>query len=123
MADVDVDTSGPVFSPGVVHRVMEAGARGVENEVAEEGVELIRRNLDGVLRRQTGRYRSSVQASGNEINDGGIVYGPWLEGLGSRNRTTRFKGYFTFRRTTQQIEDASGGIGERALAPYVGRLD
>lgn len=36
------------------------------------------------------------------ITDSGIVYGAWLEGVGSRNfPKTRFKGYSIFRRVTQ----------------------
>jgi len=40
-----------------------------------------------------------------EVHDSGIVYGPWLEGVGSRNYpVTRFKGYSTFRKVRQEIE-------------------
>lgn len=40
-----------------------------------------------------------------QVTDSGIVYGPWLEGVGSRNYpVTRFKGYHTFRKVTQEIE-------------------
>jgi hypothetical protein len=40
-----------------------------------------------------------------EVHDSDIIYGPWLEGVGSRNYpTTRFRGYSTFRKVAQQIE-------------------
>ncbi len=40
-----------------------------------------------------------------EVHDSDIVYGPWLEGVGSRNfPVTRFKGYSTFRKVAQQID-------------------
>lgn len=40
------------------------------------------------------------------ITDSGIVYGPWLEGVGSRNfPKTRFKGYAIFRRTTKDVDN------------------
>ena len=42
--------------------------------------------------------------SGWAVHDSGIVYGPWLEGVSSRNLTTKFKGYHTFRKVAQQIE-------------------
>lgn len=46
-------------------------------------------------------------------------YGPWLEGTGSRNETTRFKGYHAFRQAGQDLDrDAAGMVGE-ALTPYV----
>lgn len=37
------------------------------------------------------------------VNDRDVIYGPWLEGVGSRNRTTRFKGYFSFRRAADNL--------------------
>lgn len=46
----------------------------------------------------SGRYRS-----GYSVHDSGIVYGPWLEGVGSRNLTSRFKGYHTFRKVRDEI--------------------
>jgi len=39
-----------------------------------------------------------------KISDNGVIYGPWLEGVGSRNATTRFKGYANYRRNVQQIQ-------------------
>jgi hypothetical protein len=56
-----------------------------------------------------------VQAHGSVVQDGGVIYGPWLEGVGSRNRTTRFKGYFTFRRTTAQLNVRATPIAEELL--------
>lgn len=38
------------------------------------------------------------------VYDSGIVYGPWLEGVSSRNARTRFKGYAMFRNATQDID-------------------
>jgi hypothetical protein len=36
------------------------------------------------------------------VTDRGVVYGPWLEGTSSRNRTTRFRGYSSLRRARQR---------------------
>ena len=56
----------------------------------------------------TGNYRRNVNGIVRDLNglitDGGVVYGPWLEGVGSRNASTRFKGYAAFRRTGQWLE-------------------
>lgn len=51
-------------------------------------------------------------------HDAGIVYGPWLEGTGSRNRTTKFKGYKSMREATQQLGQKIPNV----LAPYVEQL-
>ena len=56
----------------------------------------------------TGHYRRSIHAVASHlhgiITDSGVVYGPWLEGVSSRNATTRFKGYSSFRRVGQTLE-------------------
>jgi len=56
----------------------------------------------------TGNYRRNVSAEVRPslsvvLSDGGVIYGPWLEGVSSRNQSTRFKGYATFRKTGQWL--------------------
>ena len=119
MPDINVTATGPFFSrgPSVVHRAMQGAVR--------ELVELGEQRLDQVLRQRpagvflsvveaqkgkasTGNYRRNVHGTVQDlhgrIDDGGVIYGPWLEGTGSRNQTTRFKGYASFRRTGQWIQ-------------------
>lgn len=122
MADIRIEAHGPLFVPGLPEAAVRAGVREAEEDLAEKGAEMVRVNLDGVLKHPTGHYRSSVRAEGDRVTDNGVVYGPWLEGVGSRNRTTRFKGYFTFRRTTQELEARAGQIAEAALEPHLRRL-
>lgn len=124
MPRVDIDTHGPIFVPGLPEAVMKRGVREVEEKVAEEGARMVRSNLNKVLRNQTGYYRSRVKAERGVIHDSRVIYGPWLEGTGSRNSPkTRFPGYATFRRTTGEIQARSGQIGDRAIAPYVRKLN
>jgi len=55
----------------------------------------------------TGYFRRSVHARQSAVGgtiESNVVYGPWLEGVSSRNATTRFKGYASFRRTAQWLE-------------------
>ena len=50
------------------------------------------------------------------ITDSGIVYGPWLEGTGSRNwPKTRFRGYAIFRRTTQDVNNRAVQLAMPAI--------
>ena len=56
----------------------------------------------------TGNYRRNVSGTVTPnlqgiITDGNVIYGPWLEGISSRNQSTRFKGYATFRKTGQWL--------------------
>lgn len=49
------------------------------------------------------------------------TYGPWLEGTGSRNETTRFKGYHGYRLTAQELDGEAQGIADEVLQPYIER--
>jgi hypothetical protein len=57
------------------------------------------------------------------ISDHGVIYGPWLEGTSSRNQSTRFKGYQTFRRTWQALGRRVRPIATPILARFIGRMN
>lgn len=123
---VTVRRSGPVFNgqaAAAVRRYRDAA----EKVVAQEGARMVRRRLHQVLRHPTGYYEGHVAAEkvANrwEVNDDGVVYGPWLEGTGSRNRTTRFKGYATFRRTRALLDQQAHQIAERELPRYLREMN
>lgn len=123
--DVKVTTQGPLFD-GTAQKHVQAFMDAAESEVAQEGVNLVRSELGRVLRHPTGYYESRVQtdqARETRVTDGGVVYGPWLEGVSSRNQRTRFKGYSTFRRAAQKLQDRAAEIAERVLPEYVRRLN
>lgn len=125
MISTSANAHGPLFD-GRADRAVDAFLDDAKKEVAEQGRNDVRMNLDRVLRRPTGRYRSGIvtelQANDWVVHDGGIIYGPWLEGVGSRNRTTRFKGYFTFRRTAQALRGKATGTAETVLRRYLPRM-
>lgn len=53
------------------------------------------------------------------ITDSGIVYGAWLEGVGSRNSpVTRFKGYAIFRRTARDVQNRAVDIALPVIKEY-----
>lgn len=125
MIRIDTDTHGPIFD-GRASLAARDFVHDSQREIAERGADMIQTELDGVLRHQTGRYRRSIHVQhsfgADAVTDGGIVYGPWLEGVGSRNQTTRFKGYATFRRVVQRLERESGNVAERMLPSYLRRM-
>lgn len=116
---------GPLFT-SVARREFDSYCRDARQNIAETGVSMIRQRLNQVLKHQTGHYVSSVRVERkddrHEITDGGIVYGPWLEGVSERNRSTRFKGYRTFRETTQLIQMRAPEIAQRVLVRHIGRI-
>lgn len=118
-------THGPLFDGGA-ERAAAALCDRIEQEVGREGEEMVRARLAQVLQHPTGRYESHVHARvdgpGVTVDDDGMVYGPWLEGTGSRNRTTRFKGYATFRKVREALNGRALAIAEKVTPEYVRRM-
>lgn len=116
----EIKARGPLFD-GRTERKVEYSLQATIKYLVEVGWRL----LDSILqKRPRGVYLSVEQAEkgkeskGNyrahlmmttqgsrygEIRDGGVIYGPWLEGISTRNQTTRFKGYSAFRRVAQVL--------------------
>lgn len=122
---VTVDKSGPWFDARR-GTAMAAYCADVEETVATMGASMVRSELQHVLRTQTPYYRLQVTAQQQhpnwKITDQGVIYGPWLEGTSQRNRSTRFKGYATFRRTTQLIQSRAVTIAYSVLRRHIGRF-
>lgn len=120
--DVKVSLHGPIFSGTVPAKVVSAVHMTVK-ELVNEGEKAVDAQLyagHGVL---TGHYRRSVHGEmvstlHGRVHDSGVVYGPWLEGVGSRNQKSRFKGYAMFRNARQKLEK----IKIATLQKWVGKL-
>jgi hypothetical protein len=134
---VDVTTQGPLFT-GMAAREMKKAVQGGIRELVQKGEQRLAEQLrprpagvylsvaeaqSGITRAgkpysnaSTGNYRRNIstkfKSMGAIVHDGGVVYGPWLEGLSSRNDTTRFKGYGVYRKTASELQKISRGIME-----------
>lgn len=112
--DVTVRLDGKLFDNP--EPAVDDAVRDIEETLADEAADMIRARLKTVLKHPTGRYMRSIQVvqkgSMAEVNDSGIVYGPWLEGVSSRNTRSRFKGYATFRRTKQELAQRADTLAE-----------
>lgn len=105
---IDIDTSGALLE-GRARRYISDFRYDATDAVAQDAISTVHRNLDRSIRHPTPYYETRIQierASPDRVsvNDDRVIYGPWLEGTGSRNRTTRFKGYRSFRRAQQEVE-------------------
>lgn len=113
---------GPYFD-GRDQRKIQDMCDEISRRVAVIGASMVRTNLHKVLRHETPYYRLQNEARkdplGWKVWDRGVIYGPWLEGTGSRNRTTRFKGYATYRRTTQELNRRAQTIADYTAREYV----
>jgi hypothetical protein len=122
MFDVRVAKRGPMFdgrTAAAMHRFQDE----ISLRIAEQGEKLIRQRLKAVLQHPTGYYESRISVDragqGYRVSDGNVIYGPWLEGTGSRNSpVTRFAGYQTFRRTKPLVDQKARQIAVQLLARY-----
>lgn len=122
--NVAVVKRGAVLDAGLRGRIMADAMLDAERAVTTRTLREVRAELGRVLQHPTGYYESRVVADLSthppQVHDSGVVYGPWLEGIGSRNATTRFKGYRTFRRVAQrmngQVVSVAGPIISRAVS-------
>lgn len=120
-----VKTTGPIFD-GRARAAVDDFLDAAELEVADEGVNDVRQQLGTVLQNPTGFYESRIQTERQRddtmVTDAGVVYGPWLEGTSSRNQTTRFKGYHTFRQVAQRLQGKADDIAQRVLPTFIRRM-
>lgn len=122
-----VTFSGPFFdarNQAVVHRML----RDIVKDVTAETEKRVRitgqasfRYADKSRHQVPGKWRAHMHTEIRDLEgvvDNDVVYGPWLEGTGSRNQSTRFKGYRMWRLTTQAMNRS----GAREVAqPIVDR--
>lgn len=122
--NVEVIANGPLFdgrAPLLADRFL-VEAMAVIAEAAEETVD---RNLAASIRHPSDPpyYQSQINVARRDldlvVNDNDVIYGPWLEGVGSRNKTTRFKGYTSFRRAQQEIDQKVDILVYPTLARFI----
>lgn len=114
---VKVTVSGPVDKGhwrAKTRRAIAAGMAAAEKELLDAAFSDIDNTLNQVLRTQTPHFRLQTKIVSNRVENN-VIYGPWLEGTGSRNRTTRFKGYFTFRKVASRIRSKKDYVTEKAI--------
>lgn len=121
-----VTLSGPVFDqrgPAIMADFRDEAL----DRVGGHGLALVHTHLNAAIQNPTPYYETQIaldsEAGGRLVHDRGVIYGPWLEGVGSRNKTTRFKGYFSFRLAAQALRPAVPGLCEPIKLRAVGRLN
>lgn len=119
---IGMKASGKIFLPVPRHAAIGRLIMAIKEEVADYGVFLVLMRLGQVLKEPTGYYESLIKKERQQDNwmvtDSGVVYGPWLEGTGSRNQISRFKGYRTFQMTKRELDQKKVSIA----APIVDRF-
>jgi hypothetical protein len=127
--DVDITRRGPLFDGRAVRAVREFVYDAEAEVAARLGRRLIQDELKRVVRHETPYYRTKIAVARRRghfvIHDSNIVYGPWLEGIGSRNHpVTTFHGYKTFERMTPRIQAGAAPVaGELLRRRFLRRMN
>jgi hypothetical protein len=121
---VDVDVSGPLFD-GRTEAALRAGMADAVWEVAKVGRGMLGVEYIKTFKNPTGYYESKTEADrvSDElavIHDNDVIYGAWLEDVGSRNYpVTRFKGYRNWRTVAQLLQKAAKPIAEQVISRHL----
>ena len=134
MPPVEVRTSGPFFDPTADLRVA-AEIDAMRERISVAAFTRVHGLAQDFFRYEfpfppgytPGFYRSQividrVSPDTDRIHDSRVVYGPWLEGISERNRTTRFKGYHIFRLVAQGMQQRAVDIGNEEAREIVRTL-
>jgi hypothetical protein len=120
--NMDIAQKGKIFNTATTRAEATRMVVRINDRLAEETKNIILIHLGQVLQNPTGYYESRIAVDRRQIyrgvTDSNVIYGGWLEGISSRNRTTRFKGYHHFRIAKQRMERRKRQIA----APYVGNF-
>ncbi len=121
---IDITMTGPLFD-GRAERAMQNAAETARDDIAEFGEEVALARMGAYFREPTGYYESNVKTTlvasdTARVHDSGVVYGPWLAGVGSRNfPVTSFKGYTHWREAKQLVEARGPVIADRAVQRHL----
>lgn len=125
--NMTVEQKGAVFNAAKTQAAARRMVIDINDALAVEGANRVRARLKQVLRNPTGFYESKIEVERRTtyrgVTDSGVIYGGWLEGVSSRNRTTRFKGYRTFREVRQSLDRDKRKIAAPAVRRYVSQLN
>ncbi|MDN3244159.1 hypothetical protein [Streptomyces sp. ZSW22] len=120
---VEIRFEGPLFD-GRAARAMQDATDAAREDVAEFAETHVLMLMGMAFRNPTGYYESRVTTTRlgdvSRVHDQGVIYGPWLEGVGSRNSpVTRFPGYWHWRRTKSLVATRGPQIAERAVERHM----
>lgn len=123
----NITYSGALFD-GVAVTELKAAEAALQREIAEYAEFQWQMNMTESFQNpsEPPRYQSHVNIAkrGGDlvVNDGwpgsGLAYGPWLEGLGTRNATTKFKGYRSMERARNSVAQKVDAIAKPIIDKF-----
>lgn len=122
---ISVKVKGPIIT-GHTAPAMAKMVRDVDRAVADEYKDVWFKLLRASVKRWTGAYGRRIHvkhtARQSLVTDGGVSYGPWLEGTSRRNKRTRFKGYHALKRARTQVDKRAKAIAQKVVNAHLGDL-
>lgn len=128
----DVSLTGPLFDGRAAEWTRQAAAD-MRHDIADELLDTWNAGMEGAFRVNGHVYQSFAHTvdDGDDtlVNDGygvtnDLAYGPWLEGLGSRNApVTRFPGYHALATATAYTDRAVPDIVQPRVDALVDRIN
>ena len=132
MSEITTIVSGPIFDVRAV-RYADNLLTEAKQEIADVALFRWQMNLESSLQHPTGRYQSELHTVTRDqdevVNDGWgetntLPYGPWLEGVGSRNApVTRFAGYRALGRAAAWTRTQVTKYAQPITDKWVGRMN
>lgn len=125
--NIHVRLEGPTVK-GHAKPIVDAMLAGATREVADYAKFQIMITEESTFKNPTGYYTSKttlmpLSPYAYSVNDGGVIYGPWLEGVGSRNRPRPgFPGYHIYRKTKNSIAQKAKAIVDAWVSRTVKEL-
>lgn len=121
---VDIHFEGPLFD-GRAARAMDRASDDARDDIAAYAEERVLMGTSANFKTRTPYYetRITTERVSDEVSlvhDQGVIYGPWLEGVGSRNYPeTRFKGYGHWRLAKQAVTRRGPQIADAAVRRHL----
>lgn len=121
---LDIDFRGPLFD-GRAERAMDQACDDARDDIAAFAQERVLAGTAANFKTRTPYYETRVTtdrvtAEVSLVHDQGVVYGPWLEGVGSRNRPRPgFPGYGFWRAAKQATVLRGPELAEAAVRRHL----
>lgn len=121
-----VTATGPVCDGRAITHVSHMTEE-IVRDVGQDAVHQVGAALDTVLKNPTGYYESQITIDLAQttavVHDAGVVYGPWLAGVSSRNDRSRFKGYAHWQRARQRTQRNVPAVARPVVAKHVRKMN
>ena len=117
---VEITFHGPLFD-GRAERAMQDACDDARDDIAAYAEERVLMGTSASFKTRTPYYETRIDTTRvtsevSLVHDHGVIYGAWLEGVGSRNYPmTRFKGYHHWRNAKTAVEARGPQIAAAAV--------